>query len=842
MKWFCLLVMLMACFLLTSCISIPMPVPGILVSKDDTELERPSCFRFKGKLYVVGGYYQKKIPRSYTACRASIICNTPGMTYKYVKVLNEQVFEISDQEESFALEKEIKHGHKRSYKIDPKGWRDLGSLSSQDVIRDSKYYLELKGSIFAIGGNVYGLEDYKYKQYTDVWMSSNLVDWKQVTDSVPWSNQDCSRIDHRLAVVNNAIYLSGGSGAVKGSGKSGAAFNDVWRSEDGKVWEKVQKAPLPVAALQVFKLNNRYFYIDGVSKLYVSDDGKNWRLLFRSFKFGVLDGRLTMLVSSDDIRVGQRVSTFNDLREDINFEHGLYYSDDGLKWHHSKSGKLVSFVPRVFDKKEEDDMEGLWVVSLYYRDGTRERNDPFELFEFNNALWLFGNSPRHVYKADDGFNWKNVKLTKGKQFPPRSGAAIGAYNGYIWVMGGVWLDNAALGDIWRSSDGVSWELVTNNAPWGSSLAGSLFTAKGRLFLLKKGLQWDPQAGVVDSPRELWSTADGVAWRQELTGAGNIIVQAASMDTVDRIVETEQSLYLLDSYGYSLFLRGAAGNNIKRTHLLNNFRPRYSSEIRIKGKEPLFVSMDSIQGIEAGRRLMHWQHVYLKIKTSQEGRGFGTNFLQRGDTGIPYKAVVFRNRLFAAGVDYMTKTVYSAEMSLDLPNESISFLHGSHSAGPGKPLPTPAVPVISEKLNLKNGHAAATSSAVSVPNVEVVASDTLRIKVVEHLSWDSYQGADKGFVLGHKDNKPIVGMSFKFRLPDGSVLQRKTDNSGVVELKGLKPDAVVELSLESDDSDYPRTLFYERHEIVLPRKADSAAKKMIWKKSGLVTGTTHLFSY
>jgi hypothetical protein len=69
-------------------------------------------------------------------------------------------------------------------------------------------------------------------------------------------------------------------------------------------------------------------------------------------------------------------------------------------------------------------------------------------------------------------------------------------------MGGVWrkvmMDgctavsenfSVALGDIWRSRDGSTWELVTNKAPWGTLESGNLIAAGGRFIWPKEAYAW-----------------------------------------------------------------------------------------------------------------------------------------------------------------------------------------------------------------------------------------------------------------------------------------------------------------------------------------------------------------
>lgn len=77
-------------------------------------------------------------------------------------------------------------------------------------------------------------------------------------------------------------------------------------------------------------------------------------------------------------------------------------------------------------------------------------------------------------------------------------------------------------------------------------------------------------------------------------------------------------------------------------------------------------------------------------------------------------------------------------------------------------------------------------------------DTLRIKVVEHLSWDNYDEKADRFYLGHEDNKPIASMKFKIKLPDGSEIEKTTDEQGIIELTGQDAHGRFEITFDPED--------------------------------------------
>jgi hypothetical protein len=638
---------------------IPLPYPRFLVSADEAKLIRPSCFRLNGKLYVVGGYRTKKVPTGFRFMSVNWAFGNSeeaGLEYHDKNVMNMRMYEITDTKEAFVVDNLIKQSKHYTFNVNPHSWKDLGKIGSWKIIRESEYFLEFKGSIYAIGGTGYNAEKDQDIQHADVWMSSDLVTWKQIAGKVPWSSMKSGRRKHQLTVVDNAIYLVGGSGRSSNGEDKHVTYGDVWKSEDGITWEETENRP-PQPDNQVLELNAGFYHIEEQSTLYTSKDGKNWqRLLDTEHTLEIIDNKLAMIITPNYQRGDNR--------------HDLYLSTDGLKWTHSKTNEIISFTPKVVEEDENIEIAG-YRLGAFHADGDYERYSGFNLVEFNNALWLIGKSPDYLFRADDGLSWKNLELAKGGKFPPRSGAAIGAYNGYIWIMGGSWLDTVALGDIWRSRDGINWELVTSDAPWGTIRLGSMFAAKGRLYLAKEGVEWDRQLGVVAHPLEIWSTTDGVVWRKETDNANNIIIQTCNMENIDRVVETSKALYFLDDQYHQRFLREPRSDAIQGTFLLGKFRPNTCTEVRSKGKNPVFVSIEHNEGFLTSDNLIQWENCYLKPKTEQAGRGIGMNFLTSGDSGIRYKPIMFKNRLFAVGVDFMTKKVYSAALLLDAPNNTIT---------------------------------------------------------------------------------------------------------------------------------------------------------------------------
>lgn len=117
-------------------------------------------------------------------------------------------------------------------------------------------------------------------------------------------------------------------------------------------------------------------------------------------------------------------------------------------------------------------------------------------------------------------------------------------------------------------------------------------------------------------------------------------------------------------------------------------------------------------------------------------------------------------------------------------------------------------------------------------------DVFRFRVVEHISWDSYDKDKKCFLSGHKNNKPIAGREFKIKMPDGSILPKTTDDDGVIKLTGQEPNDKFEVIFEPDnaESKVKHHIFYNR---CTPVEKDCDNGSIT--KADLMCGGNHQFS-
>ena len=124
--------------------------------------------------------------------------------------------------------------------------------------------------------------------------------------------------------------------------------------------------------------------------------------------------------------------------------------------------------------------------------------------------------------------WEGFAPIDVADFGKRTLHITGVFQGKLWVMGGqrieqfsdpVWpgAPAALFNDLWTSTDGSAYTQVT---PVGSHFSprgnvGEAVELAGRMWVIGGGQYDDPSAGILQRTfsNEVWSTPDGVAWRQ-----------------------------------------------------------------------------------------------------------------------------------------------------------------------------------------------------------------------------------------------------------------------------------------------------------------------------------------
>lgn len=127
-----------------------------------------------------------------------------------------------------------------------------------------------------------------------------------------------------------------------------------------------------------------------------------------------------------------------------------------------------------------------------------------------------------VWRSRDGVNWEQMTATA--PWAARAGLSAAVLNGEIYVLAGSQNDDTAIiggpptriyfNDVWKSSDGASWEQVTTSAPWERRAGAVVVVKDDYLYLLggEDGFVCEPLPDC-EPPyfNDVWRSADGANW-------------------------------------------------------------------------------------------------------------------------------------------------------------------------------------------------------------------------------------------------------------------------------------------------------------------------------------------
>jgi N-acetylneuraminic acid mutarotase len=142
---------------------------------------------------------------------------------------------------------------------------------------------------------------------------------------------------------------------------------------------------------------------------------------------------------------------------------------------------------------------------------------------FDGKIWVLGghdgiasNVTSEVWFSEDGVDWTQAPSVP---WPPRIGLSALAHEGKLWVMGGLVVDSGTetyqdVNDVWSSSDGVYWDLVSSVSPWPPREFFSAVSLGGEMFVMGGFADGGAAVKAGDSLlNDVWRSADGVTWTQ-----------------------------------------------------------------------------------------------------------------------------------------------------------------------------------------------------------------------------------------------------------------------------------------------------------------------------------------
>lgn len=139
---------------------------------------------------------------------------------------------------------------------------------------------------------------------------------------------------------------------------------------------------------------------------------------------------------------------------------------------------------------------------------------------FNGAIYALGSmtgnyerftiTPK-ILRTTDFRKWETIAETSN--IPKRVFYGLIVFDHKMWLLGG--FDGTKHhNDVWNSTDGITWKLVTESTAWSQRNVGAVTVFNNRMWMIGGGEIDGYRVTNPNSRNEIWSSADGVNWRQE----------------------------------------------------------------------------------------------------------------------------------------------------------------------------------------------------------------------------------------------------------------------------------------------------------------------------------------
>jgi hypothetical protein len=320
----------------------------------------------------------------------------------------------------------------------------------------------------------------------DVWRSSNGITWTQMS-TPPFT----ARYRHQSFVIGGKLWVFGGESSV--GDDYGPSSNDAWSTTDGANWtNESANGVVRGYLMQVVQEPNKVTLIGGAqygvaSHVWQTTDGLNWSEVSAHAQFSPRISKGVAFNGQMWIVGGIAV----DARTVDRDTNEIWRSSDGLNWSRvTPNGSIFS--PR----------------------------DGHAMIVYNNRLWVIGgqNNPtgvsgaieklNDVWSSADGVTWQQEIAAAA--FTARSGHGTFVLNGKLWVIGGCISASICMNDVWSSNDGVNWV---------NESGGAAFSPRGLLVTTFNNALWifssETAAGLAND--DAWRSTDGVTWTQQSLG-------------------------------------------------------------------------------------------------------------------------------------------------------------------------------------------------------------------------------------------------------------------------------------------------------------------------------------
>jgi hypothetical protein len=304
--------------------------------------------------------------------------------------------------------------------------------------------------------------------------------WEEVNNNANWS----ARAGLQVLNHQDHFFLFGGRTPLDPASLPfpvpGASiiWGDAWKSEDyGDSWDNILQ----------------------------TDDSSHWPA--RAYFQAVSKGDFMYIIGGQNFNIVENpgIPDLPPFFSQSEFFNDVWRSEDGMNW------------TNMTENAEWSTRAGLSAVvfndEIYVMGGSV--NDDSSITPSGPARIYYND----VWKSENGSDWELV--TANAPWAPRAGGVAVVKNGYIYMIGGEdgFICNPQTprcppyyNDVWRTQNGVDWELVNESCPWIARPGHQVVVAQNR-FVLFGGFGLGTDITVPANPMDIWISNTGSVWKK-----------------------------------------------------------------------------------------------------------------------------------------------------------------------------------------------------------------------------------------------------------------------------------------------------------------------------------------
>jgi hypothetical protein len=248
---------------------------------------------------------------------------------------------------------------------------------------------------------------------------------------------------------------------------------ELWLSSDGATWEKASNLPIPAGTLIAAAVNYKgtlwvMTSTNTKNGLWASNDGVNWLKTADSLPLPTRTEARLLEFQDRMWLIGGSFEEYYHNGPQLNISR-IHSSTDGVTW--TDAAPEGAFTGMGYQAG------AVFADRLWLSGGNADGHRGYNL---GDALPL-----THLASSPNGKQWVSAaRASHPFDWMPRAGHGLLAHAGDLWAVAGrTRVGLVATSEVWRSTDGNSWNLVDANAPFAPRSEPAVLSLNGRLWVI-----------------------------------------------------------------------------------------------------------------------------------------------------------------------------------------------------------------------------------------------------------------------------------------------------------------------------------------------------------------------